>query len=344
MVTKGYGQTGFLKTVVKAMNPQKAGTLTTEEKAVVKTAMNSTNGLQGGYTLPTDYSTAFFESLAEHSVFRRYARIVPMQTRELVGPKMGLASTVTAGVSPFFGGLQFTWGNPSGTIPDAASGTNQFGQLSLVANDLIGTVTVSNQFVDDIGPAGEEMLVRWFGEAAAWYEDYAFLQGKGTAINQPLGVLNAPARLLTTRETASHVTIKDIAGLASSMIPSGWRNAIWMCSPSVLMDIVRLQTLFVNDSATTVPGCCGTLMTRPLFVTDKLPAMGTQGDLIFFDPSIYAIGSRQEVVIDASQDVLFKNNQTVFRVWVRSDGRPEMDKAVMLPDASSMASGYCVLN
>src|SRR6202023_960961 len=78
-----------------------------------------------------------------------------------------------------------------------------------------------------------------------------------------------------------------------------------------------------------------TLLGLPVYITEKLPPLGTKGDLMLVDPALYVIGDRQEVEIAASQHVNFLKNQMTWRVVERIDGQPWLDKYVTLQDAST---------
>ncbi len=198
----------------------------------------------------------------------------------------------------------------------------------------------------DIGPAGETYMNNLFAKAAAWYTEYAFLRGLGGANFQPMGVLNATCTVLTPRNVTGHISDTDVANMAGSILPYCWVNSIWACSPTALKDLVKINGYIPNASGLTIEhgGCCGSLLSRPLFVTDKLPALGTKGDLIYFDPSLYVIGDRQQLLNDVSDQFLFSTFQTAFRIWVRCDGRPALDNTVTLADATTVASGFVALN
>jgi HK97 family phage major capsid protein len=252
-------------------------------------------------------------------------------------------ATAVAGTSPFFGGMKFIWGQGADGVTLNES-EPQFRQISLKACDLIGQIVVSNGWLMDIGPESEEFLYDLFGRAAAWHKEDSFLRGTGVNANQPLGILNSGSLISSTRAVASQVSIADIALMASKLIPYSWNHSIWACSPSVLAQVAKVTGFVPNeDPLGTEQGCAGSLLSRPLFVTEKLPILGAAGDLIFFDPSLYVIGNRQEIVIEASPHPLFQNYQTVIRVWLRCDGKPLTDFALTLADASSTASPFVAL-
>jgi HK97 family phage major capsid protein len=81
-----------------------------------------------------------------------------------------------------------------------------------------------------------------------------------------------------------------------------------------------------------------------LFITEKLPAVGTAGDIVLMDPSLYVIGDRQQLEVAASEHVNFLKNQMTWRVVERLDGQPWMDKYITLQDNSTTVSPFVVLH
>jgi HK97 family phage major capsid protein len=85
-------------------------------------------------------------------------------------------------------------------------------------------------------------------------------------------------------------------------------------------------------------------MCLPLFVTEKLPALGTTGDLLLTDPSLYIIGDRMAVMIDVSDPGPgFRTNQSWFNVWLRQDAMPLTSGIITLQDTQTQVSQVVVL-
>jgi HK97 family phage major capsid protein len=339
----------FLRTVKGANDPWRAETRHAAQARlekvygagyVTKTAMSEDSGQGGGYLVPLEYSIELLKVVAEESFIFPRARQIPMAAAETLCPVVSATQAQAAGTAPYFGGALFTWGSsqaPSETEPT-------FRQLSLKAWDLLGYSVASNQLLADVSDEGEDALVRVFGQAASWYSEYAFLQGTGSARQMPQGVVNAPAALKVSRASPGTIGVADVANLATGLLPYCWRHAVWACHPSALTKIMQIGSFFLNgDPDLADGGMAGMLVGRPVFVTDKLPALGSAGDLVFFDPSLYVIGLRQEVLVDVSTHANFATNQTVFRVWLRLDGRPQLDGVVTLADGTKTASAYVVL-
>jgi HK97 family phage major capsid protein len=260
--------------------------------SIAKAAMASTAGATGGYLVPEGYSTALLQSFAENSILWPRATTISMKEGQVLCPKPNIETALSAGQSPFFMGIAFTWGQggrQGSTVTDITP-TKPFKQMGLYAWDLIGDVTLDNQLLADMGEEGEKALMPLFGAAAAWYAEYAFFNGLGAANNLPMGILNAPGTLKVNRGSGGFIqSTSDFPNMAAKMYPLGWCRAIWVCSPTALQDILNpnvntTATGFVpnmNANSDAPYGCAGWLLSRPLFVSEKLPALGTPGDLIF---------------------------------------------------------------
>lgn len=318
------------------------------EWQVAKTtaAMGEHRGIHGGYLLPIDYTLALIDTLAEESFIWPRATVIPMTTQMMEAPKVDVETvTNTVGVPTWFGGASFTWGFQQ--APTEVS-EPRFRQIQLNAWDLLGRAVMSNDFLADTGPEGEQALVKMFGQAAAWFTEFAFLQGLGAAGSMPLGIIPSPGSKTQNRAGASHINNVDIAKMAGLLLPQSWRTAIWAVSPSALADVTNPAQVsgFVQNqyAAESCDGLVGFLLGRPVFVTDKLPVLGTKGDFILFDPRMYVIGNRQQVLVDVSEHDLFQSNQTSMRIWVRCDGKPIVSAPITLADNATAVSPYVVLN
>jgi HK97 family phage major capsid protein len=279
-----------------------------------------------------------------------------MGAASMTGPRVNVEqATNVSGVSPTVGGINFVWGSeqlPPETEP-------LFAAVELKAWDLLGFAVMSNQEFWDITSAAiaadaDQLLYKLLGRAAAWKAEYSFLQGTGTSQQMPLGILNAPGTLKFSRSTtagdgANKIGVKDISGMAGMLLPYSWRNAIWMCSPSALPQIAAVPSFSVNRPVTDeFKGSVGALLTRPLFVTERLPPYAptgsdATGDLILIDPSLYVIGDRQQVLIDVSEHPNFRSAQTLLRVWLRLDGKPLNSAPITLQDQITKVAPFVVL-
>src|SRR5262249_30901902 len=115
----------------------------------------------------------------------------------------------------------------------------QFKMMELKAHELSGYAVSSNVLLQDAAFGLERYLMKLFGTAIGWFEEYAFLQGNG--VGKPLGVLNSPALLSFTRASGNQVQYTDVAKMLSRLLPASQKRAIWACSPYVLYQLVQLE-------------------------------------------------------------------------------------------------------
>ncbi len=315
------------------------------ESSRTKAALGHPSGPSGGYLVPADLQLELMQDVAEEGIFRPQATVVPMDCYTLRLP-LPDASTAPAGASiaPFFGGIQMKWTLEGATRPETEP---TFRAVDLTAWDLTGYALQSNTFMADGGPGLETFFRTLFARSIAWYEDYAYFQGNG--VGQPMGLLNGGGTVFVDRETSGHITSEDIGEMSGTLLPASWPRAIWAVSPTAWLDLLNLgggasgvsPAWQINQPFLDGPGHF-ILNGRPGFVSEKLPAAGTKGDIFLFDPMLYVIGDRQAVEVDVSFDepTAFTKNQAVWRVIYRGDGQPWFGKSITLQDASTVVSPY----
>ncbi len=265
----------------------------------------------------------------------------------------------TAGTTPFFGGLKLQWYEEGVEPAESEPATKQ---LAMVPNYLGALVLAYNAWLADAARGTvEAWLLALFGEAVAWYEEYGFLQGKGAG--QPLGILNSGATINVSRAVAGDIEFADIGGMLNKLLPESINRCFWMYSPTCQSALMQLKdganrAVMLQVGATPAGRGQWTIAGIPAYPTEKLPALGTKGDLVLIDPRWYAIsdfiaeegqpagGGRSLAVSfsgEASQTV-FTKNQTVFMISQRLDARPVIDSPITLQDGVTQVSPFVALN
>jgi HK97 family phage major capsid protein len=308
-----------------------------------KAAMGESSGATGGYIVPPEFYQEMLAIAAEENTFRKYGFVQPMASATLQFPYLDITTAQAAGNSPFFGGVIAGWTSEAQTRTETEPG---FKMMELKAQELSGYSVSSNILLQDAAFGLEKFLMTLFGKAVAWYEEYAFFQGNG--VGKPLGVLNAPATVKVSRGTASHFSWPDIPAMLTKLLPASYNRARWYISPTVVSDLLQLKdganrVLFVSiEQGATLPPVWK-LLNLPVTITEKLPALGTTGDVMLIDPNLYVIGDRMMLEIAASEHVAFLKNQMTWRFVERIDGRPWLDNPVTLQDGTSQVSPFVVL-
>lgn len=131
--------------------------------------------------------------------------------------------------------------------------------------------------------------------------------------------------------------------MASRLILNG--SPVWLMSQTVMTELFQMIDGASNNiwQPNAAAGPASTLLGWPIIFTEKLPALGTTGDVCLVDYSWYLWGDRQAVTMDISREHKFRTNQTVFRTVEAIDGQPWLDSTITLADGSTVVSPFVVL-
>ena len=315
-----------------------------KEYYTTKSALAEASGITGGYVVPPEFAQQLLSTAAEDTFIRSRAFVQPMASATLQFPFLDVSTVQAAGTSPFFGGVILNWTEEAQTRTETEP---QFKMMELKAHELSGYAVSSNILLQDASFGLEKFLYTIFGKAIGWYEEFAFLQGNG--VGKPLGMLNSPAALAITRNTGGTFVYADAAKMISRLLPSSQKRGIWVMHPYVIEKAVQLadssgRLVWVPNIGGAQEKVPGYLFNLPIFVSEKVPTLGTKGDVMLLDPSLYVIGDRMQIEVAASEHVNFLKNQMTWRVTERVDGQPWLDKPITLQDAASTVSPFVVLN
>ena len=278
----------------------------------------------GGAYVPTEFLTGIIDMALESEIVRPRARIVPMTTDSALTPGFDASDHSSGNIA----GLSGVWTPEGGS---AAYEVPKVFMMSLKAKKLFSLVAVTDELWNDSG-AFQSEVQRRMAQAVAFNLDSAFLTGNGGG--EPLGLLNDPAKVTVAKESgqaSATIIFDNCAKMLARLHPACFNNAVWLANPSTLP---QLLGLYVNIGTVTnglgafgaaqpiMPDGRGgyTLFSRPVVFTEKVPALGTEGDLILADLTQYAVGMRQDFRLDMSMHVLFQSDQLAIRLVGRLDG------------------------
>ncbi len=289
----------------------------------VKTAGHMEEGTdsQGGFLVPEVYRADLRMIGLESAVVRPYATIIPpIKTDSVKIPYVN----DTSHASNVFGGVSLTWTAEAGE-KDATK--PEFGQMELTPHKLAGVTHTSDELLKDSAIALEPLIKFMFGSAMNYFEDDAFLNGTGAG--QPQGILNCNGLKKVTRNTLSHIYLEDLAEMYANMLPGSRDYGVWVVSPTAIPELIQMGT----GNAAAASGknlvyidkvqdkLVWKIFGRPVIFSEKMPALGSEGDIGFFDLRYYIIFDRQPVTIDSSTHVAFTTDETAWRFVLRVDGQ-----------------------
>jgi HK97 family phage major capsid protein len=287
----------------------------------IQNDMSSVTGADGGYLIPEIMRTDVLMLALENSIVRSRATVLPMDSLTLIVPTI----VDTSHASSVFGGVVGGFAAESGTLAEHMPG---FGQVKLTARKLYAYTEVPNELIADSAPALEVLLQKAFSQTLAWYEDYNFLAGNGEGC--PLGVLNSPALVTAAAEsgqTSGTIYWENITKIWARVLPESQTRGVWVASVDAIPELFTMalnvglggSAIFMQNGSGSVPT---TIFGRPLLFTEKVPKLGSAGDIGFYDFSYYLIGDRQAMSMVSSPHFKFQNDQTAYRLIERIDGQP----------------------
>lgn len=317
---------------------------------VRKAPLAENSGQTGGYLVPPQFQSELLTIAAEDAFIEPLAKVVPMGSKTMSWPMLDITTAQSAGTSPYFGGVYASWQPEAATISETEPA---FRMSEWTAWDLVMYSVASNQVLMDNGIGLDALLSQLFAQAITWYKEWAFLRGSGAGSNMPLGIINAPATYVQSRSGGGAFTLADVAAMLSRLHVRSWDSACWIMHQSVLPKLIQMTS--GADGADRLlwydweqaPGTQKRpkvfFFGLPLYFTEKVPQLGTKGDVMLVDWSQYVIGNRLDYQIDVSKDYLFRTNQLAWRIIARCDGRPWLNN-VITDSVGYTTSPFVVLN
>lgn len=311
------------------LNPQKndASSDVYMKLAKVRNAWSSGVPSDGGFLIPERLRAELLRVAMETAIVRPRARVIPMDSLRVPFPMLDASTNVGS----VFGGVVAYWTEEGAALTQSQA---SFGRVALEAKKLTAYTEVPNELLSDSIISFEAFINDIFPEALAWYEDLAFLTGTG--VGEPLGFLNSNALVSVAKESGQAggtIVWENVIKMYARMLPSSLNRAVWLVNNAGFVELATLAlSVGTGGSAVWLTDAHGqpqlTLLGRPVILSEKLPAMGTVGDIAFVDFGYYLIGDRQTMSATSSSEYKFGNDVTAFRVIQRVDGRPWLQSAI----------------
>lgn len=272
-------------------------------------------GALGGFAIPEEFASTIFNPAIEASIIPSRAAMYPMLSDTLNVPSFDFTDN-TAGL---FGGFS---GDFLGENTTATEQTGKLRNLTLRAKKMGIYTSISREASND-GIGFDQQLRTNLVKAINFYLDRACIVGQG--VTSPIGILNSASCIGLNRATPNQIAYSDIVSMYSRLHPACMDDAIWIASHSALPQLMSMvdngnhliwSPAHVVGAAAPVPM---TIFGKPLIFTEKVPALGTKGDLILCSPSQFALGMRQDVVLDVSNAPGWLQDIISLRVILRFD-------------------------
>jgi HK97 family phage major capsid protein len=298
----------------------------------------------GGFLVPEQFRSDLLMIALEQTIIRQRATVIPMGTQRISIPAVDSTTDATS----VFGGITCSWVD-EGTAPPESQA--KFAQVTLDAKKLMAFVQAPNELVAD-APAFGGFLDSALPQAMAFEADFKMMQGTG--VGEPLGFVSCPAAVTTTAVTgqgANTIIVDNLAAMFARMLPSSLGNSIWVASidtfPQLALmavqgSIANSAPVWMNNGVIGAPPI--SIYGRPVYFTEKLPSLGTTGDINFIDPNFYLVGDRQTIQASASPHFAFNVDKTAYKIIERLDARPWIQSAITPKNSGNTLSPFVQLS
>ena len=162
-----------------------------------------------------------------------------------------------------------------------------------------------------------------FNTNLRWKLDRLIIKGSGIA--EYVGLTNSACRIEVARGAALDITLSDILDMKKSALPytAPGQNYMWLASPGAFAKILNLEdgggtNIFIQGAANApVPKLLG----HEIYVTEHCSAVGSLGDLILADLSLYQVVDFGPPRLEVSGDAYFSQDQVAIKMMLFSDGK-----------------------
>lgn len=328
---RGFASIGdFMKSVHGASIAQRSGGAVDKRliigAAAPTTFANEGTGADGGFLIPPEFGKEIFMlSLGDNA-------LLPLTDEvNVTGNSMGFPKDET---TPWgTNGVRAYWQGEatSGTQTKPVLGTN-----ALRLKKLMALVPVSDEMLED-SAALASFLPKKIGASIQWKSNEAILFGKGNG--QPFGALSSGAAVTVAKESgqaAATLKAENLAKMIARLPEGSFPRAVWIINNDVLP---ALFTLTLGNypiylpSGTPIGGIqgspYGTLLGRPIIVSQHAETIGTEGDVILVDLDYYqTITKAGGMQTATSMHLYFDADATAFRTTFRMDGQSKIAAAI----------------
>jgi len=298
-------------------------------------------GADGGFAVPPDFRSEIQEKvMAEDTLFGLTDRLITSSNSITVPVDETTPWQSSGGV------LSYWTGEGSAMTQSKPS----LQQRTVQLHKLTVLIPVTEELVGD-APALNTYLNRKAPQKITFEIDRTIIRGSGAG--QPLGILNSPALISTTRTADGNATdLADIVALYSRVYAPyrGKPSTVWLMNQDVEPSILQLNSstsnnVYFGQPNAGVPAAPGqTLLGHRIIYTQACSASATVGDVIFAALGEYMTATKAEGVrTDVSMHLFFDYDMMAFRFIVRIAGMPWLSTTISPLNGSTSYSAFATI-
>lgn len=298
--------------------------------------MNTQEGADGGYAIQVDFANRIMDSMIQQSeILNRIDRYQVSANANEVYVTM-VNETTTANV---FGGIQCYVVEEGATIPNTKPALKQ---IRLGLKKLAALAYVTDEQMRDASFTGS-LLERGFALAMARQREKMVIENV---------IANAGTTTIAKESGQSAATVvgKNFLKMRNALISTSRRNAIWAMHPDVMAELPEMylsgahtdKFIYMPENGISVQGY-DRLFGREIIESDYCSALGTKGDVLYWNPFEYLEVFKGGVETATSIHVAFDTAQMAFRAISYVNGMCKYDQGITLVNSSTPRASYVTL-
>lgn len=303
-------------------------------------------GADGGFLVPPAFSRTIFGLSLEENALLPMTDNMPVEGNGMAFPKDETTPWGSNGVRAYWQGEA-----QAGTATKPVLGTTD-----LKLKKLMALVPVSNELLADTTALGAYIPPNC-ARSIRWKTDEALLFGNGAGM--PLGAFFQPSvglgPVITVAKEGGQATATlnptNLAKMIARLMPGSYAKAVWLINNDVLP---ALFTLTLGNYPIYLPAGApvggiqgspyGSLLGRPIMVTQHANTFSSLGDVMLADMSYYqSITKSEGVSMATSMHLYFDADAVAFRATFRIDGTPKITAPVSPAKGSNTLSPFVQL-
>lgn len=306
--------------------------------ATPSTYGNEGTGADGGFLVPDEFSN----TIKEHSLASD-AFLPLCDNTEVAGNSMSFPRDET---TPWgSNGVRAYWENEAAAATETKA---VLGVNNMRLNKLMALVPVTDELMADT-MALSSYLMKKTGSSIKWKANDSIINGTGAG--QPMGILNADALVTVAKETsqtAATVNASNVLKMFARMPAENLSTSVWVVNNNVIQQLMQMT---IGDTPIWMPPTglagsptTGTLLGRPVMVSQTAKTLGTAGDISFIDFNSYnTITKSGGIDFQTSIHLYFDSGATAFRATFRLDGQPWLTESITPNNGSDNLSPFITL-
>jgi len=307
-------------------------------------------GADGGFAVPPEWRSQIMEMVAGEDSILSLTDQQQCSGNSITFPVDETTAWQTTG------GVQAYWDSEAAAM---AQSKPLLKDLTAKLSRITALVPMTDELLEDAAAMGG-----YVGKKAGEKIDFKVTDAiiNGTGVGQPLGIMNAPCRVSVAKETsqvAATFHADNVAKMMARLPSKSFGRSVWFVNQDVLPQIFKLG-FAVTTAAGTASGAgalylpptglassppFGTVLGRPVVVTEACATLGTLGDVILADMTKYlTVVKASGIKSDVSMHLWFDQNLTAFRFVLRINGQPWLSAPIARKSGSNTLSHFISLD